>query len=170
MRCSKIYIEIEWREREREQKDNEQKGSYYSLTRSAINGARRLRTSKSTIIATFFPTLNKNYDGPSRAPRLFYAAYFAPNNIMLANVPTQPVTFIPGFIVTIPVIDFTIWQKQKCRHSSVDSTATSILPPRVGVPSIPSMLVSFLLYFSLHCKKNENKQKRGRAWFLICFS
>ena len=39
-----------------------------------------------------------------------------------------------------------------------------ILLPWVRVPSTPSMLLSlivnFVLYVSLRCKKNENKQKR----------
>ena len=55
-----------------------------------------------------------------------------------------------------------------CRHSSVDSSALSIMPPRVQLPSTPSMLLSFIvkfvLYLSLRCEKNENKPKRGRVW------
>ena len=55
-----------------------------------------------------------------------------------------------------------------CRHSSVDSNAPSIMPPRVQLSSTPSMLLSFivkfLLYLSLRCEKNENKPKRGRVW------
>ena len=55
-----------------------------------------------------------------------------------------------------------------CRHSSVGSSVPSILPPRVQLPSTPSLLLSsivkFVLYLSLHCEKNENKQKRGRVW------
>ena len=42
------------------------------------------------------------------------------------------------------------------RHSSVDSPVPTILPPRVLVPSTPTMLLSFVLYMS--CGKNENKQ------------
>ena len=44
----------------------------------------------------------------------------------------------------------------------------SILPPRVRVPSIPSMLFSIyivqILYlsFELECEKNENIQKEAR--------
>ena len=48
-----------------------------------------------------------------------------------------------------------------CCHSSVDSSAPTILPIRVQVPSTPSKLfpfiVNFLLYLSF--KKNVNKQK-----------
>ena len=50
-----------------------------------------------------------------------------------------------------------------CRHSSVDSSAPSILPSRVWVPSTPSTLVE-IVYLSFECEKNKNKQKRGRDW------
>ena len=56
-----------------------------------------------------------------------------------------------------------------CHHSSVDSSALSSdryhPGPRVRVPSTPSTLLSFIVTFSksLHCEKNENKQKRGRV-------
>ena len=54
-----------------------------------------------------------------------------------------------------------------CRHSSVDSSAPSNLQPRVRIPSTISMLylllVTFGLYSSFHCEKNEKKTKRG--WF-----
>ena len=60
-----------------------------------------------------------------------------------------------------------------CRHSSVDSSAPSILPPRIRVPSTSSMLFSIYiiqilcLSFELECEKNENRQKRPRlAHFL----
>ena len=33
-----------------------------------------------------------------------------------------------------------------CRHSSVDLSAPTILPPRVQVPNPPSMLLSFIAY------------------------
>ena len=52
-----------------------------------------------------------------------------------------------------------------CRHSSVDLSAPSILPPQVQVPSTPSMVFSIYivqivyLSFELECEKNENKQK-----------
>ena len=56
--------------------------------------------------------------------------------------------------------------KEGCRHSSVDSFAPTILPPRVWVPSTPSMLLSFIVKFVLYlsCEKNKIKQKRGRVW------
>ena len=51
-----------------------------------------------------------------------------------------------------------------CRHSSGDSSAPTILPPQVWVPSTPSMLLSFIVKFVLYlpCEKNENKQKEAR--------
>ena len=48
------------------------------------------------------------------------------------------------------------------RHSSVVSSAPTILRPRVRIPSTPSMLFQFVL--KLLQEKNENKQKRGRDW------
>ena len=53
--------------------------------------------------------------------------------------------------------------KVACRHSSVDSSVPSILPPRVRVPSTPSMLFfNLYLSFELECEKNEkNKQKEA---------
>ena len=47
-----------------------------------------------------------------------------------------------------------------CRHSSVDSSEPTILPPQVQVPSTPSMLLSFIgsqICANLSCEKNENK-------------
>ena len=48
-----------------------------------------------------------------------------------------------------------------CWHSSVDSSAPTILLPRVQVPSTPSTncYIVFMLYLS--CEKNENKQKEA---------
>ena len=49
-----------------------------------------------------------------------------------------------------------------CRHSSMDLSVPTILLPRVRVQSIPSMLLSivvFVLYLS--SEKNENKQKEA---------
>ena len=54
-----------------------------------------------------------------------------------------------------------------CRYSSVDSSAPSILPPQVWVPSTPSTLSSIYiaqivyLSFELECEKNQNKQKEA---------
>ena len=46
-----------------------------------------------------------------------------------------------------------------CRHSSVDSSAHSIMPPQVRLPSTPSMLLSFIvkfvLYLYLCCEKEQ---------------
>ena len=51
--------------------------------------------------------------------------------------------------------------KRGCRHSSVNSSAPSILPPQVWLPSMPSLLFSFIVKF-VHAmwEKNENKQKK----------
>ena len=50
-------------------------------------------------------------------------------------------------------------------YSTVDSYGASNLPPWVRVPSMPSMLWSFIvIVLYLSCGKNENKQKRGRVW------
>ena len=55
--------------------------------------------------------------------------------------------------------------KKGGRHSYVVLSAPTILRPRVWIQSTPSMVISirvkFVLYLS--CKKNENKQKRGRV-------
>ena len=54
-----------------------------------------------------------------------------------------------------------------CRYSSVDSSAPSIMPPRVQVQSTPSTLFSIYivqivyLSFELECEKNKNKQKEA---------
>ena len=50
--------------------------------------------------------------------------------------------------------------KLGCRHSSVDSSTPSILPPRVRVPSTPSMLLSINILF-VSCRKDETKQKEA---------
>ena len=75
-----------------------------------------------------------------------------------------------------------------CRHSSKDSSAPPILPPRVWVPSTPSMLFQFILFklycifvICLECETNENKQKETEIgpffnlrgfirWAPSCFS
>ena len=66
------------------------------------------------------------------------------------------------------------WNILGCNHSSVDSSAPTILPPSVWVPSTPSMLLSFMVKFVLYlsCEKNEINKKRpglarlsgGRYW------
>ena len=50
-----------------------------------------------------------------------------------------------------------------CHHSSVDSSAPTILPPWVRVPSTPYMFLSFIVKFVLYLsyEKNENKQKEA---------
>ena len=54
-----------------------------------------------------------------------------------------------------------------CRHSSLDLSAPSILPPRVWVPTTPSTLFSIyivqIVYLSieLECEKNKDKQKEA---------
>ena len=58
-------------------------------------------------------------------------------------------------------------QMKGCHHSSVDSSAPSILPPPVQLPSTPSMLFSFIvkfvLYLSMQCEKRTkiNKKEAG---------
>ena len=51
-----------------------------------------------------------------------------------------------------------------CRHSSVDSSAPSILLLRVQLPSMPSMLfsiiVKFVIYLSMQCEKRTNLNKK----------
>ena len=49
------------------------------------------------------------------------------------------------------------------RHSSVDLSAPSILPPRVRVTSTPSILLS--IYIELCRGKDENKQN-GQDWHI----
>ena len=46
-------------------------------------------------------------------------------------------------------------------HGTVDSSASTILPPRVRVPSTSAMLLSFIVKIELYLswEKNENKQK-----------
>ena len=54
------------------------------------------------------------------------------------------------------------------RHSSVDSSALSILLPRVQLPSTPSTLLSFIVkfvrYLSLQSEKRTKINKKD-AWF-----
>ena len=53
------------------------------------------------------------------------------------------------------------WQKGY-RHSSVDLSVPTILPPWVQIPSTPSMLLSFIvIVLYLSCEKNKNKQKEA---------
>ena len=52
-------------------------------------------------------------------------------------------------------------KKEGCRHSSVDSSVPNILPPRVRVPSTPSMLLSFIvLCYICHLKRTKINKKR----------
>ena len=57
-------------------------------------------------------------------------------------------------------------QPRGCRHSEVDSSATTILQPRVRVPSTLSTLLSLKSNLCYICcvKNTENKQKSGRVW------
>ena len=54
-----------------------------------------------------------------------------------------------------------------CRHSSVDSSAPTILPPQVRVPSTPSMLYHlWYLCYICHLKRTKiNKKRPGLAHF-----
>ena len=60
------------------------------------------------------------------------------------------------------------WVKSVLRGvppSSVDSSAPTILPPWVRVPSTLFTLLSFIVFvLYLPCEKNKNKEKRGRVW------
>ena len=47
-------------------------------------------------------------------------------------------------------------------HSSMVSSAPTILWPLVRIPRTPSTLFQFVI--DLWCEKEENKQKRGRDW------
>ena len=49
------------------------------------------------------------------------------------------------------------------RHSSVVLSASTLMSPRVQIPSTPSMLFQFVL-LKLYSEKDENKQKRDRDW------
>ena len=49
-----------------------------------------------------------------------------------------------------------------CRHSSVDLSAPSILPPRVWVPITLSMLLSIYILNCIIWKRREYKHKRDR--------
>ena len=55
-----------------------------------------------------------------------------------------------------------------CRHSSVDSSAPSILPPQVRVPSTVSSLFSIytvqIVYLSLGLECEKNEINRGWGW------
>ena len=53
--------------------------------------------------------------------------------------------------------------RKVCQQGSVDSTAPTILPPRVRVPSMPPTLLLFIVKFVLYMsgEKNENKQKEA---------
>ena len=48
-------------------------------------------------------------------------------------------------------------------HSSLVSSAPTILRPRVCIPSTPSMPVSVCI-IEIVMRKGQNKQKRGRVW------
>ena len=62
-------------------------------------------------------------------------------------------------------------QAMGCRHGSVDSSVPSILPPRVRVPSTPSMLLSiYILQFTiyiLHLEKMKIKREVGIGPFFL---
>ena len=55
------------------------------------------------------------------------------------------------------------WRKKGCRHRSVDSSAPSILPPRVWVPSTPSTY-AWIYILIVWCWKY--KKRPGLAIFL----
>ena len=53
-----------------------------------------------------------------------------------------------------------IQTNEGCRHSSVDLSAPSILPPQVRIPSTSAMLLSNYIWI-VTCIKDENKQKEA---------
>ena len=55
----------------------------------------------------------------------------------------------------------TVVRTLNCRHSSVDLSVPTILPPQVRVTSTLSMLLSFIV--KLVPDLNENKQKEARS-------
>ena len=61
-----------------------------------------------------------------------------------------------------------------CRHCSVDSSVPTILLPRVRVPCIPPMLLSFIVKFVLYlsCEKNIqiNKKRPGLVHLIFSIS
>ena len=69
-----------------------------------------------------------------------------------------------GAVVDLCISSYLLLKNQSegGRHSSVVSSAPTILRPRVRIPSTPSMLFQFVI--DLWCKKDENKRKRGRDW------
>ena len=81
-------------------------------------------------------------------------------------------SFLPSFL---PSLHYTLlslqfyrknfsWCKNGCRHSSVDSSAPTILLPWVWVPSTPSTLLSFIVKFVLyffHVKRTKVRKKEA---------
>ena len=77
-------------------------------------------------------------------------------------------SFVRKYILRCSALGFKIALQEflemiEYRHSSVDLSVPTILPPQVWVLSTPSMLSSFKVKFVLYlsCEKNKNKQKRG---------
>ena len=52
-----------------------------------------------------------------------------------------------------------LWRNYGCRHSSVNSSAPSILLPRVWDPSTPSTLFQFILFKLYICHLNWNEKR-----------
>ena len=100
--------------------------------------------------------------GPDTLSRMFYGMSF----VSLTSLPSYHERLqhqiLNKFEQKRKIIKF-----KGCRHSSVDSSAPSILLPRVRVPSTPSTLFSIYivqivnLSFELECEKNKNIQKEA---------
>ena len=57
-------------------------------------------------------------------------------------------------------------RKEGCRHSSVDASAPTIMPPGVRVASTTSTLLSFLDKFVCFAKRAKIN-KKGRVWTIL---
>ena len=82
---------------------------------------------------------------------------------------------LPNLVTLFTCSNLRVWKRghkererervRSSRHSSVVSSAPTILRPRVQIPSTPSRLFQFvLLKMELECEKDEYKRKRGWDW------
>ena len=76
------------------------------------------------------------------------------NGSTIVNYDSKVVGIINHFLVMLG-----------CRHSSVDSSAPSILPPLVWVPSTPSLHLSINIWL-VSSGKDENKKRPDSSHFL----
>ena len=77
----------------------------------------------------------------------------------------EPIYQVKLLPKTLPFTYQSLYHKQNALGvppQHVDSSAPTILPQWVRVPSTPSTLLSFIVFvLYLQCEKNENKQKEG---------